>query len=1230
MMSDADRTPGSGPLPDDAPTSATPAGSAGSPGAAGSAGSAGAAAGAGETVALPVPRLDGTSLGRYEIRREIGRGGMGVVYEAHDSKLHRTVAIKVLPAEAVDEAARIRFLQEARAAATLNHPNVVAIHDAGDDDGRPYLVMEYVPGASLADHPPATLDEALGIARLVCDALEHAHAHGLVHRDLKPGNILVHRDTDPPVVKLTDMGIALTRGAVRVTHSGAFLGTPSFIAPEQALGKEVDGRADLYSLGVMLYGWATGRLPFEGDDALAVVSQHIHAPVVPPRTYRRDLPASLEAIILKLLAKERAARYASAAELREALVAVDTDASGDATECVPIEALRRGRLVGREEELARLQEIWAGVLSGGTHLALVSGEPGIGKTRLANEVMASAQLDGALSLTGGCYENEATTPYLPFLEAFRRIVQESSDERLAECLGDTASEIARLAPEIETRLGPFPERASLPPQEERLRMFDAVARFLRRVADRRGLCFFLDDLQWADHGSLALLHYLLRQLGSDPILFLGTYREVELDRAHALSKSLVEWNRERLATRVRLDRLDLEATSRMIRTLLGQDDVSRQFIASLHAETEGNPFFVEEIVKALIAEGDIVRDDSGWHRKASGEHMLPQSVKAAIGSRLEQVSDTCSEVLRTAAVVGKLFDFEELLSTSNRTEDELLDALDEASSAQLIVARAGETFAFTHDKIREVLYEELNPIRRRRVHARIAEGLEAMAAKGKKDVAVEELAHHFIESGDYEKGLEYADRAAVSARAVFAWDEAIDMLARARECAEALERGEDVIRLDAAQGEAAFAKGDVSASIAHYERAIEAESNPDRRNALRARCGEVCQVALVPEGREYARLVLDEVDPERAPTVAAQAMMVRARYHHLDGELDDAAALYRKALVLAEPDGEPGLLVRLYSYLAGTLQHRAEFEQSDDLARRSIRLGEERHAPEGILLGYEFLAENAYARGWFDESREWSWKEHALAREVQAGERLAWSHFFVLADQITGRLDEAEKHYGPALEVARRVGDRRLELFISSSHAGCLILRGKLDEAAALVEPIIREVDEAHLTAHRIVCRVWWVWILRLQGRLEEAVAEARIALGIWREKGEDGLAVQSVLLVEPLVLAGHFDEAREVLDCIAEIAERVKAEVRQAEVLVVRALLEEREGRPEDAVRMLGQAIEWFREGNARPDLVRALLERARLLEAAGRTEESRADREDAGAIAGECGIDISIFAAA
>jgi len=386
---------------------------------------------------------------------------------------------------------------------------------------------------------------------------------------------------------------------------------------------------------------------------------------------------------------------------------------------------------------------------------LISGEPGVGKTRLAHELTVYAQLEGAILLRGGCYEFEASTPYLPFVEAIRQWVHARTPEDLRARLGATASELAKLAPEIEAKLGALTPNPSLPANEERLRLFDHLARFLQALAIERGVVLFLDDLQWADHGTLALLHYLLRNLRGERLLVVGAYREAELDRSHPLGAAIDDWNRERLATRVRLGRLSADETSGLLSTLFGQESVTADFAAAIHGETEGNPFFVEEVIKSLIEQGQIYRDAGDWQRKEVADLAIPQSIKAAVSRRLGRLRPACVETLQTATALGKSFSFTELSAVAPAGEEAALDALDEAIAAQLIRSEGTERFAFTHDKIREVLYTELNPIRRRRLHQRIGEALETLHA-AQLDAHVQDLAHHFLQGGELEKGLKHA------------------------------------------------------------------------------------------------------------------------------------------------------------------------------------------------------------------------------------------------------------------------------------------------------------------------------------------------------------------------------------------------------------------------------------------------------------------------------------------
>jgi len=215
---------------------------------------------------------------RYRIDAEIGQGGMGTVYRAHDLVLERDVAVKELSNFKLGTEGNARLLAEAKTVAQLNHPNIVSVFDAGEQDGTPFIVMEYVEGQTLRANTPKTWDEILEVARQICSSLEHAHKNDVIHRDLKPENVVVDSDGN---TKLMDFGIAHSLSS-RITSDGMVIGTVFYMSPEQAMGKHVDARSDLYSLGVMLYEFATGDVPFSDLDAIAVISQHINAPIVPP------------------------------------------------------------------------------------------------------------------------------------------------------------------------------------------------------------------------------------------------------------------------------------------------------------------------------------------------------------------------------------------------------------------------------------------------------------------------------------------------------------------------------------------------------------------------------------------------------------------------------------------------------------------------------------------------------------------------------------------------------------------------------------------------------------------------------------------------------------------------------------------------------------------------------------------------------------------------------------
>ncbi len=1147
--------------------------------------------------------LPGAALkGRYRIEAELGHGAMGVVYRARDTELDRDVAVKVLPGEALSVETRARLLHEARAAAQLNHRNIVGVYDVGEEAGAPFIVMELVEGSNLRGAGTLSFAEIVTIARQLCAALGHAHAHGVVHRDLKPENVLLARGGEEPVAKLADLGVAST-GHARLTEAGAIVGTAAYLAPEQALGRPVDGRSDLYALGVVLYELVAGRLPFAGEDALVVISQHLHAPVTPPRAFRADLPPALEAIILRLLAKDPAQRFAGARELAAALGELHDPGAGAAAaagaataDLALLEQLVRGRLVGRVHELHQLRELWRLAQQGRRHVALVSGEPGAGKTRLASEAVVFARLNGAMVLQGGCYEYEASSPYLPFVEGLRRWVHDQTPETLRAHAGPVAAELVKLAPELETRIGPIPPSPALGANEERLRLFDHVARFFQSLAAADGVLLFIDDLHWADAGSLALLHYLMRNLENERLLVLATYREIELDRAHPLAAALVEWDRERLVTRVRLERFQLEETGALLASLFGQEKVSPEFAQVVHRETEGNPFFIEEVVKALIEQGQIYRAGDGWDRKEVRDLTIPQSVKTAIGRRLDRLSPACADAIHTAAAVGKAFSFEELAASSAAAEDALLDAIDEACAAQLLQPRGAEGFAFTHDKIREVLIEELNPIRRRRLHQRIGEGLEKLYGAEAAGHA-EKLAFHFAESGDLERGLRHGMEAGRQAERLFALDEALGYYERARECAEGLERRAGLFEAERGMAGVHARRGSATKAVAHFERALGLAPSNAERAAIKVGIGEIYARVGDARGLEFLNQALVELDRTTQVSDLALTLAMVGRYHHYWGHHALAIEELEKARALAEPVDDPGTLEKIYSYLAGAYQHLARYDDSDAWARRAIALGERKHDPLAVAVGYEFLAENAASRGHAAEALEYAARDREIGARIGSLDRQAWSCLpAAVAHRFLGETEAAGAAIRSCVELCQRIGERRLEFMIR----GIVLSRlqadaGDHEAARATAEGTLAYGEESGLTSLRTEAYVALAHVAFQRGEWEAVLERARQCEAAL--VGADSRLTRSFL--SPLESAALLGLGR--VDEALSRAERGLAEARASGNEGTEGVLESMrgqvlaaQGHRAEALAACDRGIAILERLGARPELERARARRA------------------------------------
>ena len=746
----------------------------------------------------PVSPLIGQVVSHYRVLGVIGGGGMGVVYKGEDVKLNRPVALKFLAEELGRRPSLLQRLEaEARTASSLNHPNICTIYEIGEHERQPFIVMEFLEGENLreliaslsedaSERRHLTLPQLLGIAIQMAEGLEAAHARGIIHRDIKPANVFVTRSG---TVKLLDFGLAWQANVPRRESSGGgraagseesqrgfTSGTPDYMSPEQLRSEPLDQRSDLFSFGVLLAELFCGGHPFRRE----VSEETAHAILHDAPRLGGELPQSLVVLIRRLLSRTLDLRYQTIAEVRADLerIAETLALSRQAAAAPEIP------LIGRENEFAELQRLLINAIGGRGSMVMIGGEPGIGKSHLTRAILAEARQRGALAIVGHCYEMEGAPPYGPFAEMLEYIKRMAPREGLRYSLGDDAPEVARLMPELRNIYPDIPPPIQLPPEQQRWFLFNAFRSFVERAASVTPLVTVFEDLHWADEPALLLLQHHAQTLASTPMLVICTYRDHELESARPFARTLETLLRDKLATRMTLKRLPQGGVKEMLAALSGQTPPPA-LVHVIFEQTEGNPFFVEEVFRHLAEEGKLFDESGQWLSGLNVDRLqVPEGVRLVVGRRLDRLGDDARRILTIAAVIGRTFSLRLLEELETRNPDAVLDAIEQAETAHLVLPEPegrDARYRFVHELIRQTLAESLSLPRRQRLHLRIADGIERIFS-GRLEAQASQLAYHLYGAGsaaDPEKTTTYLLMAARQARAGSAHEEALENLDRA-------------------------------------------------------------------------------------------------------------------------------------------------------------------------------------------------------------------------------------------------------------------------------------------------------------------------------------------------------------------------------------------------------------------------------------------------------------------
>jgi len=664
-------------------------------------------------------------------------------------------------------------------------------------------------------------------------------------------------------------------------------------------------------------------------------------------------------------------------------------------------AVKEVPLVDRTEEMNALKEAVYRAVHGEGGLVFVHGEAGIGKTRLLREVGAYARSRGVQVLYGRCpalFRMDGVPPYITWKEVIKDYLGECTPEQLNRVIGFYPAEVAKLVPELSQKLRAFPQSFPISPEQEQNRLLEAVSQFMTNISQESPLLVVLDDLQWTDPSSLLLLHYLARGVQKTPLLLLGAYRSTDIDAKHPLTPVLTELNRERLPESILLKRMSLSDVSEMIKSILEQEDVPAEFCKLIYEKTKGNPFFAEEVVKSLKEEEVIFREVNRWKFKDVSKIEFPETVKNVLKTRFSRLDDECQNVLTMASFVGNDFTLEAMCAVTGIERSKLLGLIDKMFKTGLIkerVIRGEGVCSFADILVRDVVYEEVSPLRRKELHGVVGSILEKVYAQ-KIDEHLGELASHFLESGDRDKALDYFLKAAEKATKIYASCEAASYFQSALRLLEDKEgeirkRGDVLERL----GDIKNLVGEYDACIKYWNEALqlwEQLSEKEKASRLNRKTANVLwsvkgDTEKATEHHEQALKILEK-EPESVELASLFEDM--ARFYSRTQDETKALSWAEKAIELAKRLNDHEVIARSYGTLGVIFADIGNTKKAIECYDRSLRIALDNGYIDTALRAYNNLSAALSDEGESEKALEFAEKGYELAKKVGTVRWISW------------------------------------------------------------------------------------------------------------------------------------------------------------------------------------------------------------------------------------------------
>ncbi len=1153
-------------------------------------------------------------LGPYVVERRLGQGGMGVVYLCRRQETGKLAAVKTLLGASLGQLQGMR--REIRLLSRLEHPGIVQILEHGEEAGCIWFAMEYLEGTTLRERLACgkegfrgarrglSVPEGLAIVSELCHALAFLHGEGIVHRDIKPENVLLLPDGQPV---LLDFGLTLRLAGPLMRDAldalGPAGGTPSYMAPEQIAGGIIDPRTDLYAVGCLLYEILAGWPPFHGETPTELLLQHLGSEPRWPDGIQ-GVPEGLQGLVMRLLEKEPQKRPGYALDIARHLEPYAAPARA-----ISIPSARaylyRSRLWGRRREMGKLGHALKKAERGRGGLLVLTGESGIGKTRLMLEIGARGQQRGFLVLHG-----EATTPkesgtpdVLPPIGPLLRPLRTLGDWCRSRGPGATEKvfppDTAILFSYEPGLSGPNQADGSSAPllpgnSPHRVRLILEVVRCLAAAADQVPILLLLDDLQWADAVTLDVLQEMLAEdiFSSRPLLLLASVRGEEMtDRM----REIVE--RPSVA-KLKVSRVDEDSLAAMASDMLGIHEVPEPLARFLVERSEGNPFFAAEALRAAISEEAIVRDPRGrwgllesWFSREWGELGRSETVRNLIQARLHRLPDGARELLAAAAVLGREFDQENLERMRPTLERDWAVALQELFQGGILEETESGSLRFIHDQLREAAYQRLKASEKKSLHIRAAKLLEEIQG----DDSLFEQGRHWAAAGAGKQATALYLEAGNRARAGFT----------------------------PIQAEAAF-----RAALQQLDRE---QVEQDTGSTPTEPWDPWAQETLLQALRGLGLTLYDMGETEECHQSFQRALVICRRWGNRKQEanlLGNLADLYQdqgrlmeaeEAYILAlqcfrelSMDKEEGILT---ISLACLRIQRSDYQGAENLLERARGIARKIDftALEAAALGN--LGNLAKREGDHEKATRLFLRSLELFRKAgnKKNEGHTLQNLAIMAKEA-GRSKEALTLFEEALAIAKEIQNHKLEAIVTENLAELLDIMGHPARALALFQRTLAIHEKAGNQRLATSVRYQLAHHHREQGDLQKALEYTEETLAIVHDIDFEDAKLQGMTLLGMLRReSGDPDGARKLLEPALETARQQKELDALFNCLQEMASIYVAQGLHDKAWPLLDEAESISRSLGSPLTLMHHLLDRARMQIVADEPEQASATLREA-----------------